>query len=95
MKFDNSIDIPLPVGEAWKLLLDVPRIAPCMPGAELTEVESPTSFKGKVTVRLGPVGLAFAGRAKIEDVDHAAHRARIKAQGPRPYRARLRQSAWP
>lgn len=81
MNFDNSIDIPLPVNEAWKVLLDVPRIAPCLPGAELTEIESENSFKGKVSVRLGPIALAFAGRAKIEDIDPVAHRARIKAQG--------------
>lgn len=81
MKFDNSVDIPLPVDKAWKVLLDVPRIAPCLPGAELTEVESESSFKGKVSVRLGPVALAFSGRAKIEDIDESAHRARIKAQG--------------
>jgi uncharacterized protein len=81
MKFDNSVDIPLSVDEAWKVLLDVPRIAPCLPGAELTETEGENSFKGKVSVRLGPVALAFAGRAKIEDIDPIAHRARVRAQG--------------
>jgi carbon monoxide dehydrogenase subunit G len=81
MKFDNSVEIPLPVDEAWKVLLDVPRIAPCLPGAELTEIEGDNRFKGKVSVKLGPVALAFTGRATIEGIDNAAHRARIKAQG--------------
>lgn len=81
MKFDNAFEIPLPVNEAWKVLLDVPRIAPCMPGAELTAVENENTYKGKVSVRLGPVALTFAGRAQIEEIDEANHRARIKAQG--------------
>lgn len=81
MKFDNAFELPLPPAKAWTLLLDVPRIAPCMPGAELTEVESDRSFKGKVSVRLGPVALAFNGRAVIESVDNDNHKARIKAQG--------------
>ncbi len=81
MKFDNEFELPILPGKAWALLLNVPRIAPCMPGAELTEVESERSFKGKVSVRLGPVALSFAGRAVIEDIDNDNHTARIKAQG--------------
>ena len=52
-----------------------------MPGAELTEVVDESTYKGKVAVRLGPVALSFAGTAKFEDIDHAAHRAQVKAQG--------------
>lgn len=81
MMFDNTFELPLSADRAWALLLDVPRIAPCMPGAELTEVESERSFRGKVSVRLGPVALAFAGRAVIEDIDNVNHKARIRAQG--------------
>lgn len=81
MQFDESVEIPLPVNEAWKLLLDIPQIAPCLPGAELTGIENDTTFKGKVSVRLGPVALAFSGLATIEDIDEANHKARIKAQG--------------
>ncbi len=81
MKFDNAFELPLAVDQAWALLLDVPRIVPCIPGAELVEVESDRSYKGKVLVRLGPIALAFAGRAVIELIDDAAHTARIKAQG--------------
>src|SRR5487761_2031398 len=81
MKFDNTFALPLPVDPAWVLLLDVPRIAPCVPGAVLLAIESDRSFKGKVSVRLGPVALAFNGRAVIESVDNDNHKARIKAQG--------------
>ena len=72
MEFDNSFEVPLPPAQAWKLLLDVERIAPCMPGAELTEVVSKNTFKGKIGVRLGPVALTFAGVVRLEDVDDSA-----------------------
>jgi uncharacterized protein len=52
-----------------------------MPGAELTEITDPHNFKGKISVRLGPVSLAFAGRIELQDVDDAKHSARVKAQG--------------
>lgn len=81
MEFDNSFDVPLAPEQAWSVLMDIPRIAPCMPGAELTEVVDPQHFKGKISVRLGPVALAFAGRVEIDSIDEAGRRARIKAQG--------------
>lgn len=81
MEFDNSFEVPLPPAEAWKLLLDVERIAPCMPGAELTEVVDKSTYKGKIGVRLGPVALTFAGMVKLDQVDDAARTARVSAQG--------------
>jgi carbon monoxide dehydrogenase subunit G len=81
MEFDNSFIVPLAPAEAWKVLMDIPRIAPCMPGAELTEVVDPTTYKGKIAVRLGPVALSFAGQVKFEEIDEANRRARVKAQG--------------
>jgi len=61
--------------------MDIPAMVPCMPGAELTEKVDDRTYKGKVSVRLGPVALSFAGTATFEEVDDAAHKARIKAQG--------------
>jgi carbon monoxide dehydrogenase subunit G len=81
MEFDNSFEVPLPPAEAWKVLLDIERIAPCMPGAELTEVVSKNNYKGKISVRLGPVALTFAGVVKLEDIDDNQHTARVSAQG--------------
>jgi uncharacterized protein len=81
MEIKNSFAVPLPVDEAWKTLLDIKRIAPCMPGAELLEVVDPNTYKGRVSVRLGPVALSFVGTARFEEIDAAAHRARVKAQG--------------
>jgi uncharacterized protein len=81
MEFDNSFEVPLSPAQAWSVLMDIPRIAPCMPGAELTEVVDPQNFGGKISVRLGPVALAFAGRVQIDSIDEANHSARVKAQG--------------
>ena len=81
MDFDNSFDVPLPPDQAWKTLMDIERIAPCMPGAELTEIVDEKTFKGKVSVRLGPVALTFQGTASFEDIDNDAHTASVKAQG--------------
>src|ERR1700681_1078412 len=81
MEFDNSFDVPLSPAQAWTVLMDIRRVAPCMPGAALTEIIDPQHFRGKIAVRLGPVALAFAGRRQFEDVDEANHSARVKAQG--------------
>jgi carbon monoxide dehydrogenase subunit G len=81
MEFDNSFDVPLSPPEAWTVLMDIRRIAPCMPGAALTEIIDPQNFRGKISVRLGPVALAFAGRVQFENVDDANHSALVRAQG--------------
>jgi carbon monoxide dehydrogenase subunit G len=81
MEFDNSFEVPLPPAAAWDVLMDVKRVAPCMPGAKLTEIVDERTFKGTVGVRLGPVALTFGGTAQFETIDAAARRARIKANG--------------
>lgn len=81
MQFSNNFNVSLPPADAWRMLMNIPAIAPCMPGAELTEVVDPETYKGKVAVRMGPVVLAFAGIAKFEERDDTAHTARVKAQG--------------
>ena len=81
MEFDNAFEVPLPPEQAWPVLMDIRRIAPCMPGAQLTEVIDARNYKGNISVRLGPVALTFAGLVTFEAIDDAAHTARVKAQG--------------
>jgi hypothetical protein len=81
MEFDNSFDVPLPPAQAWPVLMNIQGIAPCMPGAQLTEVVDDKTYKGNIAVRLGPVALTFAGLVKFEDIDNANHTARVRAQG--------------
>jgi carbon monoxide dehydrogenase subunit G len=81
MEFDNSFEVPLPPAQAWPLLMDVRGIAPCMPGAQLTDVIDDKNYKGNISVRLGPVALTFAGVVTFEEIDNVNHRARVRAQG--------------
>lgn len=81
MEIKNSFDVVLPPDQAWKILMDIPRIVPCMPGAELVEMVDDRTFKGKVSVKLGPIALVFNGKAEFEEIDDVAHTARAKAQG--------------
>jgi len=84
MEFDNALEVPLPPDEAWKVLLDIRRIASCIPGAELTEVVDAQTYKGRVAVRIGPVAMSLVGQARLENVDSANRKARVKAQGTDP-----------
>jgi carbon monoxide dehydrogenase subunit G len=81
VEFDNSFEVPLPPAQAWPVLMDIRRIAPCLPGAELTDVIDEKTFKGRIAVRLGPVALVFAGVVKFEEIDNVNHKARVAAQG--------------
>jgi carbon monoxide dehydrogenase subunit G len=81
MEMQNSFTVPADIATAWEVLMDVPRIAPCMPGAELTEVVDASHFKGNAKLRVGPVQLSFAGEAELTDVDAEAHTARVSARG--------------
>jgi carbon monoxide dehydrogenase subunit G len=81
MEFDNSFEVPLPPAEAWPVLMDIRGIAPCMPGAQLTDVVDDKNYKGNISVRLGPVALTFAGLVTFEEVDNANHTAKVRAQG--------------
>lgn len=80
MKIGNEFTVEVPVDEAWDLLTDIERIAPCMPGAQLTGREG-VSYQGKMKVKVGPVTSAFAGTALFVQKDAASHRAVIDAKG--------------
>jgi carbon monoxide dehydrogenase subunit G len=81
MQFENTFDVRLPADVTWRWLVDIPRVAPCLPGAELTAVEGPGCFSGRFSVRIGPVRLRFSGRARLLLVDDVARTARIEAEG--------------
>ncbi len=81
MQIDNEFTVPAPIDHVWAYLLDVERVAPCMPGAELTEVVDDSTWKGKVNMKLGPVSLAFAGTVTLEERDDRAHKVKLAAKG--------------
>ena len=80
MQLEHSFTVPVGVDDAWKVLVDIERIAPCMPGAALDTVDG-DDFTGTVKVKLGPIGLTYKGKASFVEKDEAAHRAVIHAQG--------------
>jgi uncharacterized protein len=80
MKLENEFRVDVPVEQAWRVLLDVERIAPCMPGAQLQEVEG-DEYRGVVKVKVGPITAQYKGAARFSDVDDVNHRAVIQAEG--------------
>jgi carbon monoxide dehydrogenase subunit G len=81
MLIEDAFTVRTPVDRLWAVLQDVEAIAPCMPGAELTEAVDERTWKGKVHVRFGPVQMAFTGTVVVEERDDEAHRARLSAKG--------------
>lgn len=84
MEFTNRFHVPLPLEDAWVLMLDVPRILPCLPGARLTGDSGDGKYSGSVTLRLGPIKLAFDGQAELLRQDDAAHIAWLRGSGSDP-----------
>src|SRR5215469_4451432 len=80
IELDNSFTVPVPPEQAWHVLLDVERIAPCMPGASVTSVEG-DEVAGQVKVKLGPLSLCFMGDATTTEKDQASHTITIVASG--------------
>jgi carbon monoxide dehydrogenase subunit G len=78
---ENEFTSPAAVDHLWGYLLDVERVAPCMPGAELTETIDDRNWKGKVLMKLGPVSLSFAGSVSMDERDDVGHRVVLHAKG--------------
>jgi carbon monoxide dehydrogenase subunit G len=78
---ENEFTVPASTEEVWEFLLDPKRVAPCMPGAELTEIVNDRQYKGKVNIKMGPVSLSFNGDVDITERDEAAKRMVMKAKG--------------
>jgi uncharacterized protein len=81
MLIENELRVAAPLDKVWDYLQDLPRLAPCLPGAELTDENPDGSYSGKVLVKLGPVSLRFTGTARIVEADEAARRIVLHASG--------------
>ena len=77
---NHSFTVPVPVDDAWRILTDVERIAPCLPGAQLQEIEGDV-YRGVVKVKVGPIQAQFKGQASFVERDDANHRAVLKGEG--------------
>jgi carbon monoxide dehydrogenase subunit G len=80
LQLAHTFSVPVDVDQAWQVLLDIERVAPCMPGAVLDSVDG-DDFTGSVKVRLGPIGLTYKGKASFVEKDESTHRVVIDAQG--------------
>src|SRR6195256_1428726 len=97
MQLENSFSVGAPPDRVFAYLLDVNKSVGCVPGAELSEVVDPTTFKGKVKIKVGPITVAYNGTARIADRDDANHAATLEADGrettgPGSARAKARMS---
>src|SRR3984893_8003085 len=81
MQIENQFPVAAPPDSVFAFLVDINRVVGCMPGAELSEVVDPTTFKGKVKIKVGPITVAYNGTARIVDRDDSALSASIEAEG--------------
>ncbi|HEY4347575.1 MAG TPA: SRPBCC family protein [Gaiellaceae bacterium] len=80
MQLHNRFDVPVAPGILWELLMDVPEVIPCMPGAQLAEILGPDAWRADVTVKLGPISLRFASEIVRENIDAEAHAVRLNVR---------------
>src|SRR5438477_13119086 len=81
MQLENSFQVKAPPDTVFAYLLDINKVVGCVPGAELSEVVDPTTFKGKVKVKVGPITVAYNGTARISERDDSEHTATLTAEG--------------
>jgi uncharacterized protein len=79
MKLENEFTVPAPIEQAWQVLLDVERVAPCLPGAAIEGTDG-DAHKGTMTIKIGPITARYSGTVRIEESDEAARRAVMRAQ---------------
>jgi carbon monoxide dehydrogenase subunit G len=77
----TRFQLGVPLQAAWAYLLDVKKVAGCVPGATLTQVVDERTYEGKIEIKLGPITVGYRGRVSLENIDEGNHRLQIKAQG--------------
>jgi carbon monoxide dehydrogenase subunit G len=80
MKLENSFTVDAPISETWETLLDIERVAKCLPGAEIEPGEEEGVYRGAMKVKLGPMTVHYRGTARLQDVDEDTHTASIAVQ---------------
>jgi uncharacterized protein len=81
VKLEQSFEVGAPIDRVWEALVDVERVAACLPGAEVTEAGDDGVYRGNFTVKLGPTTASYSGELQMEEADPTAHRARMRASG--------------
>src|SRR5882762_6535469 len=81
MKLEQSFTVTAPIEQVWAALIDVERVAPCLPGAEITGQAPDGGYEGTFSVRLGPATAAYNGSLRMQSLDEATHTATMTARG--------------
>ena len=81
MRLEQSFEVRAPVERVWETLVDIERVAPCLPGAEITEAGEDGTYRGTFSVRLGPTTAAYRGELNMEELDEDARRVVMRASG--------------
>jgi carbon monoxide dehydrogenase subunit G len=81
MKLEQSFEVAAPLDRVWAALIDVERVAPCLPGADISGRNDDGSYNGTFRVKIGPTAAAYAGKLEMESVDEASHTATMQAAG--------------
>ena len=81
MKLEQSFEVAAPIDQVWTALNDLERVAPCLPGAAITDHDDDGTYHGEFQVKLGPTTASYRGTIKIESADEATHTATLKAKG--------------
>ena len=81
MKLEQSFEVRAPVERVWETLIDIERVAPCLPGAEIDEAGEDGTYRGTFSVRLGPTTAAYRGELRMEELDQTARRVVMHASG--------------
>ena len=81
MKMEQSFEVQAPLEQVWSALIDLEKVAPCLPGAAITGRDDDGTYRGTFSVKLGPMTASYNGTIKVEDVDEASHTATLKANG--------------
>ena len=79
MEFENEFDVKAPLDQVWETMLDMERVAPCVPGAQVLERTGEDSYKVGIKVKVGPVSMQYEGQVEIVEKDPSAHRAVMSA----------------
>lgn len=81
MIIEDGFDVEAPVEKVWPVLCDVPRVATCIPNAQITEIVDAKTYKAKVSIKVGPVAVSYGATIVVESLDDATHTATLNVQG--------------
>lgn len=81
MRIDETFEVAAPIDRVWPVLRDIPRVAGCIPGAQITEVVNERTYRARMSVKVGPVAVSYKATIVVESIDDATHTATMRVAG--------------